>query len=114
MLLSMSGDEKAAQIGNAVSEYQTAKIELAHIEKKIETIFETYRTVGACMDKSRGTVEPPKIKEGKLDLGWRSFDPGNLLNSADLIAVIKERDTAQARLDDARREMRDLGITGVD
>ena len=87
----MSEEEKAAQIGNAAIEYQTAKVELAHIERKILTIFAAYSTVGACMDKEEGTVDLPQVRNGKLDFGksWRagSFDQANLLNAADLLSL---------------------------
>jgi len=37
-LNNMTADDKNAQIGAAVSEYQSAKIDVAHIEQKIETV----------------------------------------------------------------------------
>lgn len=111
----MSDAEKAAQIGNAVTEYQNAKTDLAHHEKKIETIFRNYMEVGACMDRSRGTIDPPRVKDGKLDLGWRGskIDPSLLLNASELTKVVQERDEAQERFDRARRGLNDLGITGL-
>jgi hypothetical protein len=111
----MSGEEKAAQIGIAVTEYQTAKVELAHLEKILETIFKTYLDLGSCMDRSRGSVERPRIKDGKLSFGWRAhdFDPTNLLNAEDLMKVLREQETAQARFDAAKKTLTDLGITGL-
>lgn len=114
----MSGEEKAAQIGNAAIEYQAAKVELAHIEKKLLTIFSAYSTAGECLNKGKGTVELPRVRNGKLDFGqsWRAgnFDQANLLNAADLILILKEHDESSDRLARAKREMVDLGIAGID
>jgi hypothetical protein len=112
----MSGEEKAAQIGNAVSEYQTAKVELAHIEKRIETVFSTYLKAGASMDRSRGTPSPPRFKDEQLIIGWYGGDVhlNNLLNAEELAKIVRERDEAQARFIRAKKSMEALGITSVD
>ncbi|MFZ0632432.1 MAG: hypothetical protein WA399_14165 [Acidobacteriaceae bacterium] len=111
----MSGDEKAAQIGHAVSEYQTAKVELAHIKKKIDDIFRAYRQIGETMASSRGSGNEPRFVNGKLQFGWRPDMPESalLLNIAELSDVVRERDIVQTRFDAAQKALQDLGITGI-
>jgi hypothetical protein len=111
----MSEDEKNAQIGAAVSEYQAAKIALAHIEKKIEKVFWAYREVGRTMDKSHGTISEPKLENGTLKFGLygSNLDASDILNATDLAAVVAERDQARMRLRIAAESMTSLGINGV-
>jgi hypothetical protein len=113
ILLGMSDEERAAQIGNAASECQAAKIELAHIQRKLTAVFTAYSSLGACLN----THDLPSVRNGKLELGesWRNhnFNPDNLLSKADLILVLEEHKKANIRLDKARQEMADLGITSL-
>jgi hypothetical protein len=112
----MSGDEKNAQIGAAVSEYQAAKIEVAHIEQKLDRIFKAYRDAGGTMDRQRGTTSEPTIENGKVKFGWgyEKINPADILNVTDLAVVIEERDKARQRLRVAKDAMTRLGITGVE
>jgi tetrahydromethanopterin S-methyltransferase subunit G len=114
-IIGMSEDEKNAQIGAAVAEYQQAKIEVAHIEEKIDRIFKAYREAGGTMDKHRGTVSEPTLIDGKVKFGWYApnVSAADILNETDLAVVIDERDKARKRLDEAHRKMRSLGITGL-
>ena len=68
----MSEDEKNAQIGAAVTEYQAAKVEVAHIEAKVEKVFEAYRDAGRTMDRHQGAINEPTLVEGKVKFGWYS------------------------------------------
>ena len=111
----MGEDEKNAQIGAAVSEYQQAKIEVAHIEQKIERIFAAYREAGRTMDKHHGSISEPQLVDGGVKFGWYApnLSANDILNASDLAVVIGERDQARKRLKDATQKMNSLGITGV-
>lgn len=117
----MSEDEKNAQIGVAVSEYQAAKAEVGQVEKKVENVFLAYRAAGALVDPHHGITPHggPTIEEGKEEkpprvrFGYESVDASLLLNEGDLIVLIRERDAARSRLAKAKQTMNTLGITGV-
>ena len=57
----MGTDEKNQQIGVAVNEYQAAKVECGHIDRKIATVFAAYLDAGSSMDKQRGSVREPQL-----------------------------------------------------
>jgi hypothetical protein len=107
--------KKARQIGGAVTEYQSAKIDAAHVQTKVERIFMTYRLIGETMNKKHGSTTEPKIKDGNIIFGYAgsSVSASDLLNEADLLILIQERDKARERLVDARKVLDDLGITGI-
>ena len=113
--INMSNDEKNAQIGEAVSEYQAAKVDLAHIEEKIHRIFKAYREIGATMDKNRGTTFEPTLENGQIKFGYHpgQVNPADILNVNDLAMVIAERDKARQRLASVRDTLNRLGITGI-
>jgi hypothetical protein len=75
-----------------------------------------YREVGKTMDKqSHSPIEPPKIADGKLKLGWfygkeKLNLSSDLLNEKDLISLVQERDAAQQRLEKAAASMSRLGL----
>jgi hypothetical protein len=112
----MGSDEKAAQVGEAVTEYQAAKVACAHIDLKIRKVFDLYLSAGNSMDwKSDKTFEPTITGDGKLKLGL-FVHPGpypELLNESELTVLVIERDAARSRLDQARKTMESLGITSV-
>lgn len=111
----MGEEEKAAQIGAAVTEYQAAKVECAHVDKKIESVSATYREAGAAMDKNRGSGSEPTITDTGIRFGYGNdrMDIRNLLNGSELFDLLQERDKARARVDKAKKAMNDLGITAV-
>ena len=113
----MSDEEKKIQIADAVSEYQSAKVDTAHIERKLLSIFRAYRILGEHMNEDNGTVSIPIVRDGKLDIGnsWKEhkFSQSDLLNAADLIQVLNEHRQSCSRLERARGEMADLGINNV-
>jgi hypothetical protein len=111
----MSDDEKARQIGDAVTEYQSAKIDAAHVQNKVERVFQTYREIGETMNRRHGTTTEPRISDGKLIFGYTAskLSASDLFNEADLLNLIQERDKARGRLADARKFLDDLGITGI-
>lgn len=107
----MSNDEKQLQIAAAVTEYQAAKIECAHVETKIAQICQVFRQVGDSMLRG-GTG--PKLVDGKLHF---SYDRGelasSLMNEGEFTALIVERDAARKRLSDAKLMMESLGLGGL-
>jgi hypothetical protein len=111
----MTADDKNAQIGAAVSEYQVAKVEAAHIEQKIDKVFLAYREAGNTMDRQNRTPQEPTLVDGKIKFGWYTgkVSAADILNEADLAALIVERDKARKRLEDAKKVMTSLGITGL-
>lgn len=113
-IATMSEDEKNAQIGVAVSEYQRAKVEVAHVERRIESVFQAYRAAGATMDSQRGTVHEPTLdNNGAIQFGYAKVTASDILNAQDLAALIQERDRARSRLAKARDAMNSLGVTGL-
>ena len=110
----MSNEEKLQQIGAATIAYQAAKVELAHIDQKIDRVFSTYREAGQTMDR-RGSAHEPKLVNGKLQLGW--YNPNasaaDLLNETDLTTLVTERDKARKCMEDAKKAMTDLGLINV-
>ena len=111
----MSDDEKNAQIGAAVSEFQKAKVHLGHIEKRITDVFRAYREVGATMDSDQSTPSEPQLENGRVKFGGyaASVNPTDILNEKDLASLLAERDRARARLKEAGRVMQSLGVTDL-
>jgi hypothetical protein len=110
----MSGDEKAAQIGESVQAYQAAKVECAHIEQKVKQVFRAYIDAGESMDERKGTITEPQLVNGVLKIGWRDGDPlKHLMNEKELTIIVQERDQARKKLAAAKQLMNSLGITGV-
>jgi len=111
----MTADDKNSQIGAAVSEYQSAKIEVARIEQRIETVFLAYREAGNTMDRQNRTPQEPTIVDGKIKFGWYTgkVSTADILNETDLKVLIEERDKARQRLKVAKDIMNNLGITGM-
>ncbi len=110
----MTADDKNAQIGAAVTEYQAAKTELGHIRQRVEQVFKTYREIGNTMDsRNRSPVEPPTIVDGKLKFGWftpHEINTADLLNETDLKALAVEYAKALQRVENAKATMGRLGV----
>ena len=110
----MGDDEKVLQVGLAVSEYQAAKVNCAHIDKKIDRVFRAYRAAGETMDVHSRRAEP-KLIDGKVKFDWCSYDvsTSDILNESDLAVLLAERDAARKRLEEAKNSMHSLGMTSV-
>lgn len=111
----MSDDEKAKQVGRATIQYQAALEDCAHVELKIEQVFEAYRFAGGSMDPRNGKVREPELIDGTLVIGVRgfNFDPATLLNGGELAELVAERDQLRERLKKASSQMRRLGMAHV-
>lgn len=112
---SMGEDDKNAQIGAAVSEFQKAKVHLGHIETRITDVFRAYREVGATMDSDQGTPSEPQLEHGRVKFGGyaANINASDILNERDLALLLAERDRARARLKEAGRVMQSLGVTDL-
>jgi hypothetical protein len=112
----MGEDEKAAQVGHAVQEYQAAKIECAHIDQKINKVAESYRLVGNAIGFSVAENRQPQIVDGKLKFEFPGVADHQLLlpNEPELTQLLIEREQSRAIRDDAKRRLNDLGIVGLD
>ena len=112
----MSGEEKAAQIGLAVTEYQTAKVELAHVQKKVSTVADAYSIAADSMKNGgKSPMDRPHIEMNTVKFPY-SRNPNcapTLLNEAGVIALIRELESAEQRLKKADEEMKALGITNM-
>jgi hypothetical protein len=111
----MSGEEKAAQIGAAVTEYQDAKVNAAHIDKKISMVADAFYVAAEALRNNRTMVDAPIIEADMLRFPY-SKNPNCaqlLLNEAGLIKLLREREGAQQRLKKAHEEMTSLGITNL-
>lgn len=113
----MTTDEKAQQIGLAVSEYQAAKTDLAHLEQKVSQVGEVYKQVGESL-ANRSGMSDYKIEGGSFQVLYGRTGKGPLtdllLDEAHLVALIKERDEARTTVRKLREKLKSLGITSVE
>ena len=74
-----------------------------------------YREAGNTMDRHQRTPHEPTIVDGKIQFGWYTANvtAADILNEADLMALVAERDKARQRLKVAKDIMNNLGITGM-
>jgi len=111
----MSEEEKNRQIGEATTEYQTAKVEAGHLTHRIDKVFRAYREIGDTMDRDKGTISEPRLVDGSIAFGYTrsKVSASDLLNESELRSLLAERDAARERLAEARRVMESLGITAI-
>jgi hypothetical protein len=111
----MSVDEQTYRIGEAAVEYQAAKVECARIELRIERVFQAYQYAGDTMDARRGSIQEPKLVEGKIVIGPAAFKfrTADLLSDKALSLLLAERDKARHRLSTARETLNHLGIVNI-
>ncbi len=109
----MNVEDITLQIGQAVCEYQAAKLEVARVESKVSSLFHLYRRIGASLKDAPDSRGEPKIINGKLAFPdpARECSASGLLDEAGLLALIHERDEARSRLWSARIKLQSLGIT---
>jgi len=113
----MSEDEKAQQIGKVVTEYQAAKVALAHLEQKVKSVGETYAEVGeAIVPRGGGSSLGFKIEKNHLRLVYSRTGNElvtNLLNEESLVSLIVEREEARNKCSALRTQLNSLGITNL-
>ena len=111
----MSETEQAVQTVAIITEYRNSKVAFNRLMLKIEGVFIAYRAAGAAVDF--GSVNPgPELADGQLQLGRQFSDRhflAELLNAADLTALIVERDAARKRVETARKVMDDIGLGAI-
>jgi hypothetical protein len=111
----MSGEEKAAQVGEAVLEYQSAKVAVAQLERKIATLADAYTN---CANSLKRRMPADEIKREGERLKFLHTDPAEngsrLLNDVGLLALLEDQEKAENRRQVASEAMRALGITSVD
>jgi prefoldin subunit 5 len=114
----MSGDEKTQQIGQVVTEYQAAKVELAHLNQKLKTIGDVYTEVGRALTSAYSSTGEFKIENGHFRFSYGRHGNQNLaaslLNEEALVAVIVERDAFEKKVQSLRAQMKSLGITNLE
>ena len=108
----MSDEEKAIQIGKAVTECQEAKINLAQIEHKVKQVAEAYKEAARSFEIPPSSGEP-QVVNGRVEFLYLR-DKGTadlLMNGAELAELLKERDSARSRVEAAANLLTSLGIT---
>jgi hypothetical protein len=111
----MSDDEKDAQIGRAVQEYQEAKINLAHLNRKRGLVIETYELFGALLAKpSAFNVQYLRDRQLRHADGSNISHVAHLMNASDLIALLTEIEEAAKRLKSASDAMKGLGLANIE
>ena len=111
----MSGEEKAGQISEAVQEYEAAKVGLAHLKQKVSRVARTYRDCSEALSRDF-PFDRESIEEGilKLPYGRNQNSPAFLLDQTGLIALLREKEQAEARLKKASDAMKALEITNLE
>jgi predicted ATP-grasp superfamily ATP-dependent carboligase len=114
----MSGDEKEQQIGRTVTEYQRAKVDLAHLEKKLKTVAEIYQEVSKAVLHPISGSGDYEVEDGKFKLRYalhENLNPADFILGHDaLVALVGERDEAKKKADDLHAQLKSLGITSLE
>jgi hypothetical protein len=107
----MSGQEKSAQIGDAILLCEEQKKELAHLTEKIAKVRKAYRTFASEEERWRvDTSRPEKVfllhpAPEERDLA------SHLLAQPQLAELITERHNAEAALAQTRAKLAGFGVT---
>lgn len=114
----MTSDEKAQQIGRIVTEYQTTKVDLAHVEGKLKAIGAAYTQMGSSLGGSQSGYQDFKIEGGHIVYRYQRSGGEqlgqNLLGEEGLIGILNEREKLQKKLAELREQLRTLGITNLE
>jgi hypothetical protein len=111
--LFMSEDEKKQQLGDAVADLNVAKVEYAHLERKLERILTAYRETAKKLDKTN-TDSKIRFADGKVIFdGWSTARASELMNESELSAFLFEFHHARIRVKKATQVTRSLGLTSV-
>jgi hypothetical protein len=109
----MSGEEKSAQIGEAMMLLEQQKREVAHLAEKIDKVAKAYKTIGA--ESSRLSVspaDPGKVFLVNTTVAERDLG-SHLLDQSQLAALIGEYQRAKAALAQTKTKLTGFGITSV-
>ena len=107
----MVENEKAQQIGMAVTELDNAKVEYAHLEYKLERTLCAYREAARKLDKAN-TESRIRIADGKVTFeGWSGAKASDLMNKQELSNFLLEHTRARIRVKKATQVTRSLGLT---
>jgi hypothetical protein len=111
----MSEDEKVLQIGQAVLDYQAAKVNVAQLEKRLASVSEAYQTFSDLL-KSPSSFQSDRLAVGEFKHSDGANIPSahSLLNRESLAGILVERENAKRRLAITLRGLRDLGITSME
>lgn len=112
----MSEDEKAQQIGKIVTEYQAAKVALAHLEQKVKSVGDAYTEVGEAIAPRTGASGGNfKIEKNHFRLIYSRNEniAASLLNEESLVSLITEREEARNKAAALRAQLNALGITNL-
>jgi hypothetical protein len=107
----MSGEEKSAQIGEAVLLLEQQKRELAHIEEKVNKVKLAYSKFAANSDRwGVDSASPHKVflKHPQTD---ERVLPSSLLNEVELAALVIERKNAEEAVGQTKAKLASFGIT---
>jgi hypothetical protein len=111
--LPVSEDEQKQQLGDAIADLNAAKVEYAHLERKLERILTAYREAGKRLDKAN-TESRIRIAEEKVIFdGWSGAKASDLMNEQELANFLLEHHHARIRVKKATQITRSLGLTSV-
>ena len=94
----MSEDDKQAQVGAAVMEYQAAKLNLAHVERGMQAVASAYRAFGNALENDRDRI---KIVDDFPSIEYSTESSNRLMNGAELAKLVNERNAAVTRKESA-------------
>lgn len=109
----MSGDEKAQQVGQVVTQFQQAKVDLAHLEQKLRKIGNTCSAVGRALSGESSSVDEYSVEILRYSSHLNINPSVELLTEESLLAVISERDKLKKLVSELLAQMRALGITNL-
>jgi len=110
----MSDGEKARIIGEAVSAFQEARVELACIDAKLDLVRAAYLAAINSIGHKNGRLYEIQIHEGALKFGViHPSHPEDLLDGVGLKKLVESREQAQSILSAAKAKVGSLGITSL-
>src|SRR5579862_267842 len=111
----MNGNGKAAQIGAAVQEYQSAKVDLAHIKQIISRVADAMKECGDSLVRDFHLEKCLREDESvNLPHGMNQKGTSLLVNKSGYLKLLREGNDALTRLKTASDAMKALGITNLE
>ncbi len=108
----MSEEELARDRELVLEEYRDAKAALGPVERKLQRFYAACREIGVNASAGCGNVSEPRLVGGKIEVGFARdrFFLSDLLNEAELLALLIELEAARKRLIKAAEAKHDLKI----